>query len=243
VAVAEVLRATRRRVPVPVPTAAVALAALAVTLEFIGYLTRVTGAPPAIAQPLSMDAPLSIARMFVAGLFAAAALAAGVGAGRQPGRRTWWTAVATVAAGIAMVKAGGTVHARVLHALAGDDPVRGLIVSVPMAVAVAAWLWWLSRHERRDRRRVLSCLVAYATASVGLSFVSSVVGSFWGSLGTSTATFVEESGEALAGVAFLVAVLVGVAPQLVFRAAELRRAEDRRHVPESGAVPSLAGRC
>jgi len=183
--------------------------------------------------------------MFVAALFAAAAGAAAVGAARQPGRRTWWTAVAVVAAGIATVKAGGTVHARVLHALAGTDPVRGLLLSVPVpvpvpvpvALAAAGWLYWLRRHERRDRRRVLSCLVAYAGASVGLSFVSSVAGAFAGGHGAATATFVEESGEALAGVAFLVAVVVGVAPRLVFPASALHRAGERR----GAAEPVLSG--
>jgi hypothetical protein len=42
-----------------------------------------------------------------------------------------------------------------------------------------------------------------------------------------TATYLEESGEALAGVAVLVAVLVGVAPRLVLPASwVLRRDED-----------------
>ena len=49
--------------------------------------------------------------MFVALLFAAAALAAVAGAGTLPGRRTWWLAVALVGGGVAAVKAGGTVHA------------------------------------------------------------------------------------------------------------------------------------
>lgn len=40
------------------------------------------------------------------------------------------------------------------------------------------------------------------------------------------ATFVEASGEALAGVAVLVSVLVGVAPRLVLLAAWLRRDDD-----------------
>jgi hypothetical protein len=224
-----------------VPAAAVALAALALILEFVGYLTRVTGAPRAIAEPLSMDAPFSVARMFVAAIFAAAAVAAALGAGRLPGRRTWWTAVAVVAAGVATVKAGGDVHARVLHAVAGTDPVLGLLVSLPIALAAGGWLWWLSRHERRDRRRVLVCLGAYAGASVGLSFVSSVAGNVWGSYGAATATFVEESGEALAGVAFLVAVLAGVAPRLVRPAsAVLRRADDLRAVRDVVPVPAFA---
>jgi hypothetical protein len=50
-----------------------------------------------------------------------------------------------------------------------------------------------------------------------------------------TATYLEESGEALAGVAVLVAVLVGVAPRLVLPASwVLRREEDSAalEVPE-----------
>ena len=41
-----------------------------------------------------------------------------------------------------------------------------------------------------------------------------------------TATYLEESGEALAGVAVLVAVLVGVAPRLVLPASWVLRRED-----------------
>ena len=48
-----------------------------------------------------------------------------------------------------------------------------------------------------------------------------------GSAAAAAATFVEESGEALAGVGYLVAVLVGVAPQLVLPAGwPLRRRAD-----------------
>lgn len=208
------------------PTAAVVLAGIAVALELVGYLTRTTGAPPAIARPLSMDAPFSLARLFVAGLFAAAAVAAALGAGRMPGRRTWWTAVAVIAAGIATVKAGGDVHVTLVRALAGSDPVRGLVYSAPFALAAVGWLWWLSRHERRDRRRVLTCLGGYAVASVGLSAVSSIAAQLWGNQAAAAATFVEESGEALAGVAFLFAVLIGVAPRLVLPAGWLRRPDD-----------------
>ena len=64
-----------------------------------------------------MDAPLSLPRMFVTTLFAVAALAAVVAGGRIPGRRTWWTTVGVVAAGIAAVKSGGTVHVRAIRAL------------------------------------------------------------------------------------------------------------------------------
>jgi len=229
-------RTARRRVPVP--TAAVVLAGVAVTLEFVGYLLRVGGAPQSLARPLSMDAPFSVARMFVATLFAVAAVAALLGSRRIPGRRTWWTAVAVLAAGIASVKAGGDVHVRFLHAVAGGDPVLGLLVSAPLALAAVAWLWWLSRHERRDRRRVLTALGAYGAASVGLSFVSSVVAGAWGSSAGATATFLEESGEALTGVAFLFAVLLGVAPRLVLAGAlPLRREADAHSLDVPAVLP------
>ncbi len=94
-----------------------------------------------------------------------------------------------------------------------------------------AVLAFISRAERRDRRRVLGALAAYAVASVGLSAVSAVAVGQW----AATATYLEESGEALAGVAVLVAVLVGVAPRLVLPASwVLRREEDAAvlEVPE-----------
>lgn len=218
-----------RRV-IPVPTIGIALFAVAVTLETVGYIARLTGATGSSARLLSMDAPFSLPRMFVATLFAAAALAAVAGAGSIPGRRTWWLAVGLVAAVIASVKAGSTVHSEALRALTDAIGSRGaLLLSGLAAAAVVGSLWFLSRTERRDRRRVLSVLALYAGASVGLSAVSSLVadavggGSNW----AAAATFLEESGEALAGVGFLIAVLAGVAPRLVLPATwALRRSAD-----------------
>jgi hypothetical protein len=72
-------------------------------------------------------------------------------------------------------------------------------------------------------------LAAYAGASVGLSAVSAAVVGALGaaSSAAAAATFLEESGEALSGVAFLIAVLAGVAPRLVLPAAwALRRSAD-----------------
>ncbi|MFQ1003260.1 hypothetical protein [Modestobacter sp. SSW1-42] len=225
----------RRRVLVP--TAAVVLAALAVTLEFVGHLLRITGAPTTIARPLSMDAPFSPARMFVTAHFTAAAVAALLGSRRTPGRRTWWTAGAVLAAGIASVEAGGEVHVRFVRAVAAGDPVCGLLIPAPIALAAVAWLWWLSHDERRDRRRVLSCVGACAVASVGLSFVSSVVPGAW----TATATFVEENGEALTGVDFLVAVLLGVAPRLVLDGSRpLVRTSDAHDLAVPAVLPARA---
>jgi hypothetical protein len=209
----------RRRIPLP--PLGIVLAATAVALETLGFVLRQTGAE---IRVLSMDAPFSLPRLYVAALFAAAALAAVAGARLLPGRRTWWTAVALVAGLISAVKAGSTVHAQAMSAV--SDAVgwpAATAISAVLAIAVVATLWVLSRHDQRDRRRVLGSLVAYVVAAVGLSAVSGTVGADW----TAVATYLEESGEALAGVAVLVAVLVGVAPRVVLPATwRLRRAVD-----------------
>lgn len=215
-----------RRRAVPLPPVGIALAALAVALETTGYVTRLV-AGSAEPQVLSMDAPGSLPRLYVTALFAAAAVCAVAGAARLPGRRAWWLAVGLVAGGIAAVKAGATVHATGMTALGravGDG--TALLLAVLAAAAVLAGLWWLSRTDRRDRRRVLGVLAGYAFAAVGLSALSGFTGRF-GATWYAAATYLEESGEALAGVAFLVAVLVGVAPRLVLPADwALRRAAD-----------------
>lgn len=202
----------RRRV-VPLPPVGVALVAIAVALETIGYATRLSGSTSATARMWSMDAPLSVPRMFVSFLFAAGAVAAFAGAGRIAGRRTWWTTVGLVAAAIASVKAGGNVHAHALHVLSQSIGSAGaLLVSIAVAAIGLAVLGFLSRAERRDRRRILTVLALYAFAAVGLSAVSQAAsGAFW----TAAATYVEESGEAITAAAFLVGVLIGVAPRLV----------------------------
>jgi hypothetical protein len=216
--------------PVPLPPVAIGLILVALALETTGYVTRLTGARGALAATMSMDAPFSVPRLFVAVLFVVAAVAGVAGAGMQPGRRAWWLAVAAVAAGIAIVKAGGTVHVVLLQA--AEDVVgstASLVISGALAVGVVGALWFLSRSERRDRRRVLSALSLYGVAVVGLSALSSAVAGAYGaeSSWAAAATFVEESGEALAGVGYLVAVLVGVAPQLVLPASwPLRRRAD-----------------
>jgi hypothetical protein len=195
-----------------------------------GYVVRLSGSSGPYARLLSMDASWSLPRTFVALTFATAAIAALAGAGRIPGRRTWWTAVGIVAAGVATVKAGSSVHTVALTTLnEAVTPIGGLIVSATLAISVVAALWFLSRTETRDRRRVLSGLALYGFASVGLSAISSsFVGAYGGaSTMAAAATFLEETGEALAGVMFLMAVLVGVAPRLVLPADwALRRQAD-----------------
>ncbi|WP_369255641.1 hypothetical protein [Geodermatophilus amargosae] len=226
------VRPARRRVPLP--PVGVALAGLAVALEAVGYALRLRGTTGQVAQVLSMDAPYSLPRTYVAALFGAAALAAVAGAARNPGRRTWWLTVGAVAAGIAVVKAGGTVHVTAMEALAElTSPAGATVISALVALGVLAVLAVVSRAERRDRRRVLSTFGLYAVASVGLSAVSGWVGPQWSAM----ATFVEESGEALSGVAVLVAVLVGVAPRLVLPASWLRRRDDALSLEAAQRLP------
>jgi hypothetical protein len=214
------LRTPRR--PIPLPPVGVALAATAVLLETAGFVGRLTGATGPVARALSMDAPYSAPRTFVAALFAGAAVAAVAGAVRAPGRRTWWLAVGLVTAGIAVVKAGGTVHVDAMAALSSAVGEAGAVAaSTALVAGVLTVLAFVSRDERRDRSRVLACLAAYGAASVGLSTISTAVVGQW----AVTATYLEESGEALAGVAVLVAVLVGVAPRLVLPASWVLRRE------------------
>ena len=230
-----VRRPAARRRAIPLPPVGIGLAALAVVLMTAGYVVRLTDATGPLATALDMDAPLAAPRMFVAALFAVAAVAALVGAARTTSRRTWWLAVSLVAGLIATVKAGGNVHHESMSALRDSFGGAGAIaVSVLLAAAVVVGLWILTRTERRDRRRVLGTLALYAGASVGLSAVSTVVPSGW----AATATYLEESGEALAAVAFLVGVLVGVAPRLVLPANwALRRTADVETVGVRDAVP------
>ena len=205
-------RGAARRRAVPLPPVGIALAATAVALETTGFILRLTGATGPTAVLFSMDAPLGLPRMYVSLLFAGAAVAAVVAGGRMPGRRSWWLAVALVGGTIASVKASGNLHADVMSA-AGNalGGTAAVLLSALAAVAVMGLLWLFTRSERRDRRRVLGSLGFYAVASVGLSAVSAAVPGGW----AAAATFVEESGEALAAVAFLMAVLVGVAPRAV----------------------------
>jgi hypothetical protein len=148
--------------------------------------------------------------------------------------------VGAVAGGIAAVKAGSTVPADALTVLTlAVGPSAAVLISAFAAAGLAS-LWFVSRKERRDRRRVLGTLALYAGASVGLSATSSLAAGVYGeaSRWAASATFVEESGEALAGVAFLIAVLVGVAPRLVLpREWALQREADFHTLDLSAEVP------
>lgn len=219
-----------RRLQIPLPPFAIGLVAVAVALETVGYVIELTGSTGQLAQLLSMDAFLSLPRMYVAALFGAAAFLAVLGAGTVPGRRTWWTAVGAVTGVVCAIKAGSTIHATAVDELSERVTLAGAVaISATVVIAVVAGLTYLSRTERRDRRRVLSALALYAAASVGLSAVSSALAGAYGTTSSwaLAATYVEETGEAIAAVTMLVAVLAGVAPRVVLPAAwALRRTTD-----------------
>ena len=242
VSAGDALPATGRRLQIPLPPFAVALVALAVALQTAGYVLGLRRASGQVAQLLSMDAPFSVPRMYVAALFGAAALAAVTGAGTIPGRRTWWLAVGGVAGIVCAIKAGSTLHATAMAELSAVVTLPGaVLISSALAGAVVTGLWVLSRNDERDRKRVLSALALYAAASVGLSAVSSALANAFGSAAgwTLAATYLEETGEALAAVTMLVAVLVGVAPQVVLPTAwALRRTADEHtlQVPEASPL-------
>lgn len=221
---------SRERRPIGLTGIGVTLAAVGVTLEAAGLVARLLGATGMTGRLLSMDGPASLPRLYVTALFATAAVVAVVGAARLPERRAWWCAVAGVAAVVAGIK-GGVVHGSALSSLSKAVTFEGAVaLSVVLAAAAVAGLWWLSRSERRDRARVLGALSLYAVASVGLSAVSLAGMGVFGATSSwvASATFVEEAVEAVAAVAFFAAVLVGVAPQVALPSDwELRRQQDR----------------
>ncbi len=229
-------KAARRRIPVP--PIAVTLAGIGVTLEAVGFVVRAAGLDRA-GQLWSMDQPLSVPRLYVTALFVAAAAAALLGGSRTPGRRAWWVGVGLVAVVVAEVKGGGTVHVRALEMLGvAGRPVVAMLGSAAVAAAVLGTLWWLSRTEIRDRRRVLGAFALYAVAAVGLSSVSAGLGQSRGATWAAVGTFVEESGEVLGAVAVLMAVLVGVAPRLVLPENwPLRRTADAQTIDAPAALP------
>ena len=204
------------------------LAALGVAFMAVGLGTRLAGARGELADLLSMDAPGSLARLYVTGVLASAAVIAALGARWRAGRRTWWGAVGVIAGILALTKAAGDVHSRVVASFGdGLQAWRGMVVMGLLAVAGITVLWRLSAGDRRDRRRVLGVLSAHAVAAVGLSAVSSYAYLWGGDVAGAVATFVEETGEAVTAVALLVVVLVGVLPALVLpEGTVLRRRDD-----------------
>lgn len=230
-------RHTRRAIPLP--PIGLALAGCAVVLETCGYLVALLHGTGPLAELFSARTPLSLPHLFVAVLFTAAAVVALLGARVIPGRRGWWTAVGVIAGAIAASEMGGPGKGLGPYGpgrLAGTAP--GHLLGALAGATVLVVLWSLSRHERRDRRRVLAAVAPYAAAAVAVPVVSSAAG-VSGSTVSATTTYLREAGAALSGVALLVAVLAGVAPRWVLpRGWSLRRAADVHTLDLAAQVPS-----
>jgi hypothetical protein len=236
--------APRRRIPVP--PLGLLLGGTGLALETLGFVLRAAGDDrTGTARLLSMDAPMSVPRMYITALFLVTAFAALAGAAQAPSRRTWWLTVAGIAVVVSGVKGGGTVHDRGLEALGvADHPAVALAASALVVIAVLALLFYVARAERRDRRRVLLAVAFYGLAAGGLPSVSTAVAQALGanSLMAAVTTYVGQSAEALGAVAVLVAVLVGVAPRMVLPADwALRRTADAETVDAPGVLPGWAG--
>jgi hypothetical protein len=228
---------SRRRVPAP--PIAVLLVGTGLSLEVLGFVLRTAGADRAgAARLLSMDEPLSVPRMFIAVLVAAFA-----GASRARERRAWWTGVGLVAVLAAQVGGGTSLHVHVLKTLGlADDQLVVTAGSTVLGAAVLGSLWWVSRNERRDRRRVLAAIAFYGVAAGALSALSTVVAQEAGtaSVWAAVATLATESARVLGAVAVLMAVLVGVAPRLVLPAEwSMRRAADAQTIDAPGVVRGM----
>ncbi|MGY1805903.1 hypothetical protein ACI8AF_00870 [Blastococcus sp. SYSU D00669] len=203
------------------------LAAVAALLETTGLAMRLLDVDGDFGRLLSMDGPGSLARLFVVGVLLAAAVVSAVAAVRRPGRRAWWSAVATVAALLGVVKLSSELHVGLVHVLGSGVGVwRGAAVLGAVGVAGLVALGQLSGEECRARRRLVLALAAHAVAAIGLSAVSAYARLTGGPVSAAFATFVEESGEALTAAGVLVAVLMAVLPRLTVSAATLARRGD-----------------
>ncbi|MGY1618319.1 hypothetical protein ACI797_16390 [Geodermatophilus sp. SYSU D00691] len=213
------------------PPVAAVLAAVAALLETTGLAVCLLDVGGNLGRLLSMDQPGSLARLFVAGVLLGTAVVAVVAAVCRPGRRGWWSAVASIAALLGVVKLSGELHVGLVHLFSSGAGVwRGAAVLGVAAVVGLVALWSLGGEERRVRRWLVLALAAHAVAAIGLSAVSTYARLAGGPVSAAFATFVEESAEALTASGILVAVLMGVLPRRTVPAATLaRRGDDDAH--------------
>ena len=194
--------AARRVLPLAALALVLFTAALAVRVGCgLGHCTA-----PAVRRLLDLDAVGGLPRLFTTGVFVAAGTLASRARSAVQGRAgTWWTAVAAMAFGLAVLKLGSA------HSLVKGETspvaalVLGLAVAVPALLALAAGRVW----GVPAAAPVVVVLAAYALAALGLDVLTSLVESVQSYVGTTSEaamTFVEELGEALAALAVLAVV-------------------------------------
>jgi hypothetical protein len=187
------------------------LAVTALGLFLLGFLVELRcgyrGCPGSGSLGLfDLDGVGSLPRLFTTGLFVAVggwAWRARRSVDRSPAR--WWTAVAGIAAGLALAKLV-TLHS----ALETLSPWLTLAGGVALTVVTLAALWRTGRRWAiAAARPVVLALALYAGAALGLDLLTHLAAAAQDRVGWLTVagtTFVEELGEALAALVLLVTV-------------------------------------
>jgi hypothetical protein len=180
-----------------------------VALYAVGFVVRIRcrleGTCGGPTRLFDLDALWGLPRVATAGLFLVTAVLAFRASRRAARVPRWWTAIAVLAAGLALAKLLS------VHSIAkSDSTALTLAGSVTVAAAVLSGLWLLGRRwQVAPTAAVVLALALYAGAAIGLDAVTSVLAaaqSHVGALSEAAATFVEELGEALAALVLLVTV-------------------------------------
>lgn len=196
----------------------VALVAVALVLFTVGLLVRVRCGLELCDgsvrdRVFDLDSVGGLPRLFTTGVFAGAAVLAGVAATRTSGLvRLWWS---VVAAGGLLLSLAKLVSAH--SALEDSDGgVRTLLVGLAVTLAAMALLGLAGRAWGVvGTGAVVLALSAYAAAALGLDAATTLVAAAQRSVGAfsaAAATFIEEFGEAVAALVVLVTVRWHVPP-------------------------------
>ena len=162
---------------------------------------------PAVRHLLSLDAVGGLPRSFTTGVLAAAGVLAGVRGWSARGRvRLWWVGAAGMALVLAALKLESAHSAVESETSPAATLVLGLAVAVPSLalLAGAGRAWGVAACTR-----VVAAFAGYALAALGLDALTGLVEAVQddvGALSASSATFVEELGEALASLTVLAVV-------------------------------------
>jgi hypothetical protein len=188
------------------------LAAAALGIFMLGFLIALRCGPRGchrslLSRLLDLDAIGGLPRLFTTGLFLAAGLLAWrASRSARGGPATWWTAVAVIAAGLALAKAT-SVHSLLKNS---TSPLLTLVGGLALTALALGVLWRFGRRWGVPATRpVVLALALYAVVSLGLDLLTgaaAVVQDRVGWLTVSGSTFVEELGEALCALLLLVTI-------------------------------------
>jgi hypothetical protein len=188
------------------------LAASALGIFLLGFLVALRCGPrrchgSLVPRLLDLDAVGGLPRLFTTALFLATALLAWRARRSVQGAATnWWAAVAAIATGLTLAKAV-SVHSTIKQ---DASPLPTLLASVLLTILALGGLWMAGRRWGvAATGPVVVALAAYALAALGLDQLTGLAAAIQDRVGwltVSGAIFVEELGEALAALFFLVTV-------------------------------------